>query len=464
MADVAPFSISRVLHAPRELVYTVHTEPKHLARWLSPQGFESIKAVQDFSVGGTYHYGLKGPGGAEMWGRQVYLAIVPNEKIVLIQSFSDKDGGMSRHPMSPTWPLEMLVTTTFEDLGGGQCRVTVTWKPHNPDDAARATFDGARQGMTGGFEGTFKKLEEYLASLQGKKDLVGYPSDTEMVFTRVVEAPRSLVWKAHVTPGMVEQWWGPEGFRTTTHEISITTGGVWRMTMHGPDGKGYPNKLGYLEVKPEELLRYDHGDFERVHFRVTTQFLAEGASRTKIVTRIVFTSKEQRDGIATHAIDGHNSTMGRLEQLLAAQGPGLDYDFRVERVYDFPRATVFAAWTRPEAVAQWFAPKGLTVPVCEMDFRVGGAWKLAMRMPDGSDHWMTGTYLEIRAPERLVWECTLSDLRPGHRIVTTVLFLEEGKKTRLQAHQAYSNFPERIAGEAGWKSTLENLAEHLSGR
>jgi len=318
MPDLAPFTISRVLNAPRELVYQVHTEVKHLAQWMSPQGFESIKAAQDFRVGGTHHYGLKGPGGMEMWGKQVYLEIVPNEKIVLLQSFSDKDGGLGRHPMAATWPLEMLTTTTFEDLGGGKCKVTVTFLPYKSDDAGRAAFDGARPGMTGGFEGTFRKLEGYLATLQGSRTTVEYPSDTEMIFTRVFDAPRALVWRAHVTPGMVEQWWGPEGFRTTTHEMSVKPGGVWRLTMHGPDGKDYPNKMTYLEVKPEELLRYDHGDFEKVHFHVTTQFIAEGPARTRLVKRIVFSSKEQRDGIATFAIDGYNSTMRRLEAFLGA--------------------------------------------------------------------------------------------------------------------------------------------------
>src|SRR5437762_10893451 len=145
MPEPKPFEISRVLNAPRELVYKVHTEPGHLARWLSPEGFESIKAVQEFRVGGTYHYGLKGPGGMEMWGKQVYLEIVPNEKIVYIQSFSDKDGGLARHPLSPTWPLEMHATATFEDLGRGKSKLTISWKSHNSDDAGRATFDGARQ-------------------------------------------------------------------------------------------------------------------------------------------------------------------------------------------------------------------------------------------------------------------------------------------------------------------------------
>ena len=167
MPDVAPFSISRDLKAPRTLVYQVQTEQKHLANWLSPEGFKTIHAALDFRVGGKYHYGLEGPGGMEMWGLQRFLEIVPNEKIVLIQSFSDKDGGLTRHPMAPEWPLEMLSTTTFEDIGPGMTRITINWRPHNSDEAGIAAFEAGRASMSGGFGGTLQKLEAYLAQLQG---------------------------------------------------------------------------------------------------------------------------------------------------------------------------------------------------------------------------------------------------------------------------------------------------------
>lgn len=166
MPQAAPFSITRTLKAPRELVYQVFTEPKHLARWLSPEGFKNIHAASDFRVGGTYHYGLEGPNGLQIWGMQTFREIVPHKKLVYIQTFSDKAGGIARHPMSPTWPLEILATTTFEDAGPGQTKVTITWHPHNSDDAGNVAFDSGRTSMTGGFGGTFVKLDAYLAELQ----------------------------------------------------------------------------------------------------------------------------------------------------------------------------------------------------------------------------------------------------------------------------------------------------------
>lgn len=166
MTETQPFTISRNFKAPRELVFACHTQVEHLAKWLSPAGFKVIKADLDLRPGGIYHYGLEGPDGMQMWGKQVYREIKAPEKIVLVQSFSDKDGGMTRHPMSPTWPREMLSTTTFEDLGNGETKVTVSFLPLNAGEEEIKTFDGARPSMSGGFKGSFDNLESYLGTLQ----------------------------------------------------------------------------------------------------------------------------------------------------------------------------------------------------------------------------------------------------------------------------------------------------------
>jgi uncharacterized protein YndB with AHSA1/START domain len=162
---IEPFTTSRVLAAPRTLVYAVHTQPKHLERWMGPDGFRSIHSAMDLRQGGSHHYGLEGPGGMQMWGRQAFREVVPEEKLVYLQSFSDKDGGVTRHPMATSWPLEMLATTMFEDAGPGQTKVTIRWLPYNADPAGVSTFDGARAGMEQGFSGMWGKLENYLASL-----------------------------------------------------------------------------------------------------------------------------------------------------------------------------------------------------------------------------------------------------------------------------------------------------------
>ena len=72
----------------------------------------------------------------------------------------------------------------------------------------------------------------------------------------------------------------------------------------------------------------------------------------------------------------------------------------IERVFDAPRELVWKAWTEAERFARWYGPKGFTLPVCEMDLRVGGRVLLCMRSPDGKDLWYTGAFKEIVPPER----------------------------------------------------------------
>jgi uncharacterized protein YndB with AHSA1/START domain len=168
MSQADPYSISHTFDAPRVLVFEVNTQPEHLSHWLSPDGFESIHVAMDFKVDGTYHYGLEGPGGVQMWGLQVYREIEPDAKVACLQSFSDQDGAVTRHPMVPNWPLEMLSTTTFEDDGPGRTRLTVSWQPWDADAAGNAIFNAAHSSMGMGFADNFSKLESYLAQLQSK--------------------------------------------------------------------------------------------------------------------------------------------------------------------------------------------------------------------------------------------------------------------------------------------------------
>jgi uncharacterized protein YndB with AHSA1/START domain len=101
-----------------------------------------------------------------MWGKFVYREITPQEKLVFINSFSDEKGGVSRHPMAPTWPLEMLSVFTFEDEPGGKTKFTVRWAPHNATAEERQTFDAGHGSMTQGWSGTMDQLATYLAKAQ----------------------------------------------------------------------------------------------------------------------------------------------------------------------------------------------------------------------------------------------------------------------------------------------------------
>ena len=156
------FVISRAFDAPRDKVWKAWTDREQLMQWFGPKGFTMTTAKLDFRPGGTFHYCLRSSDGKEMWGKFVYREIVAPERIVLVNSFSDEKGNLTRHPSSPTWPMEMLTTTTFTEEKG-KTTVTVRWIPLNPTDDERKTFEGARDGMRQGWTGTFDHLSDYLA-------------------------------------------------------------------------------------------------------------------------------------------------------------------------------------------------------------------------------------------------------------------------------------------------------------
>ncbi|EQA46590.1 hypothetical protein LEP1GSC050_0162 [Leptospira broomii serovar Hurstbridge str. 5399] len=146
-------------------------------------------------------------------------------------------------------------------------------------------------------------------------------ADREISTTRIFNAPRDLVWRVWTDPNHVAQWWGPNGFTNTVHEMSVKPGGVWRITMRGPDGVDYPNKIVYLEVIKPERLVYSHGSGDEENpgdFHVTVTF-TERNGKTELSMRGLFKSAKERDQAAKEygAIEGLKQTMDRLEQFLA---------------------------------------------------------------------------------------------------------------------------------------------------
>ena len=163
------FVISRVFDAPRDLVWRAFTDSEHLKHWWGPKGFTVMFSKMDLRPGGIYHYGLEAPNGAEMWGKFIFREIVEKERMEFIISFSDKEGGTSRHPLHMQWPLEMLSSFTFEDEPGGKTRVTVRSAAWNASETERKTFDDGHGSMRMGWGGTMDQLAAYLANEQKRQ-------------------------------------------------------------------------------------------------------------------------------------------------------------------------------------------------------------------------------------------------------------------------------------------------------
>jgi uncharacterized protein YndB with AHSA1/START domain len=165
--DSKPFVISRTFNAPRDLVWKAWTESEHM-QWWGSKCATITHAKMDFRPGGIFHYCMRTPDGKEMWGKWAIREIVKPNKLVFINSFSDKDAGLTRHPMSPGWPLEVLSTMTFEEING-QTLLTITWQPWLATSDEQKTFDAAHEGMTSGWCGSLDQLEAHLTQATVRK-------------------------------------------------------------------------------------------------------------------------------------------------------------------------------------------------------------------------------------------------------------------------------------------------------
>lgn len=133
----------------------------------------------------------------------------------------------------------------------------------------------------------------------------------------------------------------------------------------------------------------------------------------------------------------------------------------VTRIFDAPRTRLFAAWTHPDHLAQWWGAMGHTTVSHQIDVRVGGAYRVATRSLDGGVHLKRGVYREIVTPERLsftfAWEH--ADGTVGLETLVTLTFEDLGARTKLTLRQAaFETIAQRDAHIVGWTSCLERFA------
>ena len=140
-------------------------------------------------------------------------------------------------------------------------------------------------------------------------------ADREIVISRVIDAPRELVFEAFTAVRHLSRWWGPEGFTTTTRAFEFRVGGVWDFVMHGPDGTDYAEWITWTEIDPPERIALRHGESrdDPNTFESVLTFAADRAA-TRIEMRTVFPTRQLRDEAVEkyHAIEGGRQTLANL--------------------------------------------------------------------------------------------------------------------------------------------------------
>ena len=306
----------------------------------------------------------------------------------------------------------------------------------------------------------------------------------EFTITREFDAPRELVWQACTDSNHLAQWWGPKGFSNPVCEWDARPGGKIHVVMRGPDGTDYPMGGEVREVMaPEKLVTVTGALDERGKFLfefLHTLTLAECNGKTKLTmhSRVISATADAARYIGGFEM-GMTLSLERLGEFLAGQ---VCPPFVITREFNAPRELVWKAWTEREQMMQWFGPKGCTIPVAKMDFRVDGEFHYCMRMPDGNEMWGKWIFREIVAPEKIVLANSFADKDgnvkrppfPGAwslQMLTETTFSENDGKTTITlkwfpldatAEEIEHFKAMRGSFAQGWKGTFDQLADYLA--
>ena len=308
----APLTITRILNAPREVVFKAWTDPAQLAQWWSPHGFTRSVSELDARPGGVMRGAMRGPDGTAYPDTGMFHEIVPPERLVFTSvGIADEAG----RPL-----LEVRNTVTFDDLGR-RTKLTL----HAEVVTAAPEVAGALAGMAEGWSQSLDKLAEYLATgavAPSEPRLTGVltlPSDRSIAHTRIFDAPRDRVFQVYTDPQRIPQWWGPKRHTTVVDQMDVRPGGVWRFVTRYADGHEEDFHGEYREIAPPaRLVQTFEWEGMPGHVAVETMTLEDLNGQTRMTLTSTFDSVEDRDGtIESGMEDGARESWDRLAALLA---------------------------------------------------------------------------------------------------------------------------------------------------
>jgi uncharacterized protein YndB with AHSA1/START domain len=302
--------ITRIIDAPRELVFKAWTDPEQLAKWWGPKYFTNPLCELDLRPGGPILIHMAGPDGVIYPMKGMFQEIVAPERLVFSSSALEDEAGNAQ--------MEALSTVTFEDQGG-KTKLTLQEVVVRSTPAA----EWALSGMEEGWNQSLDKLAEEVQgskgdTTMGKTNFVIEPGKQEIVITRVFDAPRELVFKAFTDPTSLPQWWGPRNLTTIIDKMELRPGGVWRYVSHEADGTAYGFHGVYHDVVwPERLVQTFEFEGTPGHVSLDTATFEEQDGKTKLTAKSVFQSLADRDAMVQSGMqEGSSEGMDRLAELV----------------------------------------------------------------------------------------------------------------------------------------------------
>ena len=285
--------LTRIIDAPRELVFRMWTDPVHLAKWWGPRDFPNPVCEIDPRPGGALRIVMRAPDGTDYPMAGTFREIVAPERLIFTNCALDRDGNVL---------LDGLTTVIFAEHSG-KTRLTVQTR------ATALVHSAARylEGMQAGWEQTLDGLEQHAQDTAAR----------ELIVTRIIDAPRDIVFSAWADPKQAAQWWGPQGFTTISCDMDVRPGGAYRACMRSPEGTQHCRRGLYREVvKPERLVftfAWEDANGNPGHETVVTVTFADVGGRTRLTLhQAVFETVTARD--AHHG--GWSSCLERFAQYL----------------------------------------------------------------------------------------------------------------------------------------------------
>lgn len=480
--------IKRVLRAPRTQVFGAFADGAQLRQWFGPRVVTSPVCEHDFRVGGAFRWVMR-IGEVDYPIKGSFLEIVENERISYGCDLSEHppewratvEGARAKYAVGPISNLSRVVVTFDEVANGTLLTVRTTFESAADRNAFRDT------GMNEGWNESVDRLQELL----DLKHRPLTPADgKEIVVSRLLSAPRSLVYAVFTDPAHVDSWWGPNGFSTTTEHMDIRVGGTRKSMMVAPDGTRFPNFALYLEVVPNERLVYAHGSVEDEaadvkRFHVVTTFTEEGG-KTRVTMRSRFSTTEQvREVKSFRAEELGQQTLQKLESAVLSRLPDSAAEeaaLTLTRTFAAPREVVFRCWTDLSHFAKWWGPKGFEFLVGKGSIRAGETFIYGMRTPDGKEMWGRFVFGDITPTTRLEFTNAFSDkdgnvvphpMAPSWpaEVRNTLEFSEEGGRTTLKMRGVpyrasaaeIATFKAAHGGlQGGFAGTFAQLDAHLA--
>ncbi|MFI5202676.1 MAG: SRPBCC domain-containing protein [Candidatus Kapaibacterium sp.] len=450
--------ISRMIDAPRELVFDAFTKAEHLRNWFGPHGFR-ITAESDPQVGGKYRITMHGtnalpePYASEHYPMSgEYLEVKRPERLVYTadldghpESWKEKIRGAIENGREANF-LSSIFTITFDDLGG---KTKLTIREKFDTDAIRDGYLKMKMGE--GWAETLERLESFLSE----------NASSTVVVERTFNSPIERVWDAISNNDAMKQWYFqlPEFRPEVGFEFEFQGG--------PPDKEPYLHKCKVTEVIPGKKLAYTWRYEGWKGISTVTWELFEDGGQTKL--RLTHSRLDSFAVNNNPDFDAHNFAAGwadiigrSLKEFVEGTNNLKDREMSATRMLNAPRELVWKVVTDPDHIKHWWGPNGFSLTTHEFEMRTGGEWNFTMHGPDGTDYRNEMVFEEIVPMERIVFTHG-----PTPKFQMFISLFDRGDKTELHwrnvfnTTEDYQRAVEIFHADEGLEQNLEKLKDYV---